>query len=248
MFKTLKKKLIYENKWIRLFEDDIVLPNGEPGIYAYHERVDPGSMIIPVMNDGKIVVLKEWRYPIQQWTYCFPFGGRNAGEDALETAKRELQEETGYTAATWTALGHIYIDPGSNTQMTPVFLARDLTPGIATLEISEVHEVCTFTITEIKHMIGSGQITNGWFLAGFAQSQYTYNFWRMKKIFRSKTDRMVAGICGGLGVYCTIDATIIRLALILLAVLTGGVPVIVGYIVCAIIVPEETTSDESKNT
>jgi ADP-ribose pyrophosphatase len=91
MIKTLKKRLVYENKWIRLWEDKVEFPNGTQGIHAYSERVDSGPMIIPITEDKKVIVLREWRYPIQDWTYCFPFGGSEKGENPLATAKRELE-------------------------------------------------------------------------------------------------------------------------------------------------------------
>lgn len=167
MIKTLKQKILYESKWNRLHEDEVEFPDGSTGMYAYMERVDAGSMIIPMMPDGKCVVLKEWRYPIQNWTYCFPFGGREEGETFLQTAQRELQEETGFVASEWIDLGILQIDPGANSQTTPVFLARGLTQTeMLHKEVSEIHEVCIFSFDEIEEMIVRGEITNGWLLSG----------------------------------------------------------------------------------
>lgn len=169
MIKKISSKIIYENQWTRLREDTVEFPNGKTGIYAYAERVDAGPMIIPVTSEGKLVVLKEWRYPIQDWTYCFPFGGVEVGEDALIAAKRELAEETGYEAEHWESLGEIKIDPGGSSQVTPVFLATGLTAGEAHLDGFEVHEVMEFTVEEIQSKIRSGEMTGGWLLAGFAK-------------------------------------------------------------------------------
>lgn len=169
MIKKTSSKIIYENPWIRLREDQVEFPGGKTGIYAYTERADSGPMIIPVTKEGKLIVLREWRYPIQDWTYCFPFGGVEVGEDALAAAKRELAEETGYSAETWESLGELKIDPGANSQVTPVFLATDLTSGEAHLDGSEVHKVMEFTVEEIQAKIKSGEMTGGWLLAGFAK-------------------------------------------------------------------------------
>lgn len=160
-------KIIYENPWLRVREDEVEFPNGQSGIYGFTERCDAGPMIIPVTNEGKIVVLREWRYPIKDWTYCFPFGGVMPGEDNLAAAKRELEEETGYGAAEWKSLGIIKIDPGANAQVTPLFLATGLTRTRETIDETEPHEIVEFTPEEIKDKIKSGEIDNGWLLAGF---------------------------------------------------------------------------------
>ncbi len=169
MIKPIKKKILYENTWVRFHEDEVQFPDGSEGKYAYMDRVDSGPMIIPMTENGKIVVLKEWRYPIQGWTYCFPFGGKNNAEDIITAAQRELKEETGYVAKEWVSIGSIQIDPGANTQTTPIFVAKGLTQLEAHSDASEVHEVCEFSIEEIETMIQNGEMTNGWLLGGFAK-------------------------------------------------------------------------------
>jgi ADP-ribose pyrophosphatase len=170
MIKTLNKKLIYENKWIRLWEDEVEFPNGEQGIYSYVQRIDEGGLIIPMIDDTHVVLLREWRYPIQSWTWCWPAGGSHTpGEAKLIVAQRELVEETGYTATDWTDLGTIQIDPGLNAQTEQVYLARGLTAGTPQLDVSEIHEVVIKSFDEVEQMISSGEINNGWFLAGWAK-------------------------------------------------------------------------------
>lgn len=182
MFKTLKKKIVYENKWIRLHEDEVEFSDGSKGVYAFTERVDAGAMILSITNGRKILFLREWRYPIQNWTYCFPFGGREEGETFLEAAQRELQEETGFVASDWTDLGILHIDPGQNSQTTPIFLARGLTQtGSLQKEISEIHEVCIFSFEQVDEMISKREITNGWFLAGYAKLRVYLENEKIKK-------------------------------------------------------------------
>lgn len=169
MIKKISSKIIYENPWVRMREDAVEFPDGKQGIYAYTDRVDAGPMIIPVTAEGKLIVLKEWRYPIQNWTYCFPFGGVESGEDVLTAAKRELAEETGFTAEKWESLGQLIIDPGGNSQITPVFLATELTIGETHLDGAEIHEVMEFAVEEIMQNIATGEMTGGWLLAGLAK-------------------------------------------------------------------------------
>jgi ADP-ribose pyrophosphatase len=84
---------------MELWEDEIEFPDGHKGVYSYTNRVDGGPMIIPQIDENHFLVLKEWRYPIKDWTYCFPAGGVNGpDEPMLEAAKRELKEETGVVA------------------------------------------------------------------------------------------------------------------------------------------------------
>lgn len=180
MIKKIFSKIIYENAWIRLREDQVEFPGGKTGIYAYTERVDAGPMIIPVTAGGKLVVLREWRYPIQDWTYCFPFGGIMPGEDVLSAAKRELAEETGYVAENWKSLGQLKIDPGANAQVTPVFLATEMKLDLFEQDTTEVHQVVEFTPEEIQGKIRSGEIDNGWLVAGFAK-YLIYNGWISSK-------------------------------------------------------------------
>jgi 8-oxo-dGTP pyrophosphatase MutT (NUDIX family) len=164
--KTLNSKIIYQNKWIRLNEDEVLFPDGSKGIYAFMDRMDNGAMIIPMTDDGKLVLLKEWRYPVKDVTWCFPAGGRDkADEEAVEVAKRELLEETGIIAGELVDLGAIWIDPGINSQRLPVFLAKDLAFAESHPEISEQIEIHKLTIEEVEDLVRSGEINNGWVLS-----------------------------------------------------------------------------------
>lgn len=165
MIKTLKQKLIYENKWIRLWEDEVEFPNGKRGIYAYFDRVDSGPMIIPMTDDGKFVMLHEWRYPTAGWQYNFPCGGCDEGEDMLSAAKRELEEETGIQASEWIDLGDLAIDPGGTSQVAKVFLARGLSFGVP----KESYDTQQFFLEKIEQMITQGEIRSGWTLSGYAK-------------------------------------------------------------------------------
>lgn len=166
--KTLTKKLIFENAWLKFWEDDVVLPNGEERKYAYLEGFD-GTLVIARDREGKLLILREWRYPIRDWTWCFPAGGVEKGATSLETAKRELLEETGYAAQIWTELGTLRIDPGRNCQTVTVYLAEDVEKvQEPELEPTEQHETHWFSLDEIEEMIRKGEISNGWLLAGLS--------------------------------------------------------------------------------
>lgn len=175
MIKICKEIVVYENPWVRFRADEVEFADGVTGTYAFTERVDAGPMIIPVLDDGRFVLLLEWRYPIRDWTYCFPFGGVEAGEDALAAAKRELKEETGYTASEWMSLGNIKIDPGGSSQVTPVWLARGLELVDKPSDPREDHEVAAMSLSEIQEKIAAGEIDNGWLLAGLMKYAHALN-------------------------------------------------------------------------
>jgi len=169
MIKTLKQKILYENKWVKYHLDEVEFPNGEKGEYAYHERADAGPMILPCTKDGKFLVLREWRYPLKGWTWCFPCGGIEKGETQLQAAQRELQEETGFTSEEWTKIGMVEVDPGGSSQTGPIFLAKNMEPGQANIQSTEVHEIHFFTAEEIEEKIKSDEFKNSWLLAGWCK-------------------------------------------------------------------------------
>lgn len=170
MIKTLKQKILYENKWVKYHEDEVEFPNGEKGVYAFHERADAGPMIIPVTPEGKFLILKEWRYPIKDWTWCFPCGGVEAGESFLHSAQRELREETGFVSSNWKDLGVLFVDPGGSSQTAPVFLAEGILLQQETQkDRAEVMEVHFFTAEEIEEKIRSSEFNNAWLLSGWSK-------------------------------------------------------------------------------
>jgi ADP-ribose pyrophosphatase len=170
MFKTLAEKLIYRNRWMELWEDEIEFPDGHKGIYSYTTRVDAGPMIIPQIDENHFLVLKEWRYPIKDWSYCFPAGGVNGpDEPMLEAATRELQEETGARATEWIELGSILFNPSATTQRMPLFLARGITFFEKKLDLEEVITQEILSTQQIESMIAEGKIDNALFLAAWAK-------------------------------------------------------------------------------
>lgn len=170
MFKTLSKKLIYGNRWMELWEDEIEFPDGHKGIYSYTTRVDAGPMIIPQIDETHVLVLREWRYPIKDWTYCFPAGGVNGpDEPMLEAAKRELKEETGAIASEWTDLGGVLFNPSATTQRMPIFLARGITFAEKRPDVEEVITQEILSFDEIEKMIADGRMDNALFLAAWAK-------------------------------------------------------------------------------
>jgi len=129
-FEVTGSKQIYKNPWIEVREDQVIRPSGEKGAFGIVETL-PGSAILVLTKDNEVYLVKEFHYAQGLETYELPGGASDPGEDPLETAKRELKEETGIVAKKWTDLG--FVNPLTVVLKSPnyMFLAEEL----------EMHEV-----------------------------------------------------------------------------------------------------------
>ncbi len=123
--KIIKKKLTYQGRKFSFNVNEIQLPNGVSGEWEYIHHPG-GALAIPVTPDGKLVLVKQYRFPSQGRTLEFPAGTLDAGEDAGTTIKREIEEETGYRAHKWQAIGEFFLAPGYSDEIIYAFLAQDL--------------------------------------------------------------------------------------------------------------------------
>lgn len=130
--RTLGSRVVYEDRWIRLRQDQIERRDGSRGTYAVVEKPD-FALVVPAGNGGFHLV-EEYRYPIGRRTWSFPQGGwpareQAAGRDPAELARLELSQETGLRAAELTRLGFLHCSHGTTDQGCHVFLATGLEPG-----------------------------------------------------------------------------------------------------------------------
>jgi len=118
-----------------------------------------GSVILPITKDGKLVLIKQFRYPLQEVLIEAPAGKLEIGEDPMECATRELTEETGYTAKKITSLGKISTSPGFCDEILYLYLAQNLTEGEHNREEGEYGmEIFEYNLTEVDELIKSGKI------------------------------------------------------------------------------------------
>ncbi|GAA2414987.1 NUDIX hydrolase [Actinomadura vinacea] len=166
--RTVSSRVVYENRWMAVREDEIERLDGSRGIYGVIDKSD-FTVVIPAENGGFHMV-EEYRYPIGRRTWNFPQGSypdRRSGTPE-DLARHELAEETGFRAGTLTRLGYLHGAHGISSQGFHVFLATDLEPGETAREPEEQDmRQCFVTREEFKHRIREGLITDDSSLAAY---------------------------------------------------------------------------------
>jgi 8-oxo-dGTP pyrophosphatase MutT (NUDIX family) len=104
-WRTSSSRVVFDNGRMRLLEDEVLQPDGEPGSYAYIEVPWPVVGIVPITDDRCVYLVRQWRYPWRRNSWEIPAGHGEANEEPLEAAQRELAEEVGLQAASWDPLG-----------------------------------------------------------------------------------------------------------------------------------------------
>lgn len=169
---TIGSERVFDGKLLHINIDSVALPDGSHATREY--VVHPGAvMVIPVLDDGRLLVERQYRYPLQRVFVEFPAGKLDAGEDPLECGKRELLEETGYSASEWEYLGEFHPLISYSTEVIHFYIARGLTKGRAKLDEGEFLEILPMSLDEIKAGILANQITDSKTIAGV--------FWMMNK-------------------------------------------------------------------
>lgn len=165
-YKVQKSDILFKGKVFNLQLDEIEYNSGNRGIREV--VVHPGgAIVVPVKNDGKIVLVNQFRYPLQNFLLELPAGKLDKNERPIDCAERELEEETGYKANKVTELGYIYTTPGYSTEKLQVFLAEDLIPGKHNREEGEHGmEVYEFTLEEVERKILTREIVDSKTISG----------------------------------------------------------------------------------
>lgn len=168
MIKKLSSKLVYENPWMQIREDDVEFGDGSKGIYAVLDKPD-AALVIPKRNE-KFILVKLYRYPAGKERWEFPCGGVQGEQpEPIDIARQELEEETGYIGGKFTPLGNLHVSYGYSGQIMHYFLVEDLTPGQVNRDQGEFGMIVKeFSAQEIDEMILSGEISDTQTIAGWA--------------------------------------------------------------------------------
>ncbi len=165
-WKTLSSRFIYENPWIHIREDQVINPSGGNGIYGVVHMKNKAIGIIPIDRDGYTYLVGQYRYTLNEYSWETPMGGGQIGVSPLESAKRELKEETGFTASTWTLIAHIHTSNSVTDEDGYVFLAEDLIAGETAFEETEDLAIMKVHMTEALNMVMDNRITDALSVAG----------------------------------------------------------------------------------
>jgi ADP-ribose pyrophosphatase len=157
--KKITSRTAYRGGMLTVNEDEVKLPDGSTALREY--VMHPGAAIIlPLFDDGSVLLERQFRYPVGQHFYELPAGKLEPDESALETAKRELIEETGYEAAEWRELGRLHPCIGYSDERIDFFLARKLEFRGAQLDEGEFLETLRVSLAEGVDWIRCGRITD----------------------------------------------------------------------------------------
>ena len=157
--RLLHGETLLEGGFLTVRRDTVSLPDGTSATREY--VVHPGAVaVVPVLDDGRVVMVRQFRYPLGQVLLEFPAGKIDPGEAVWDCARRELREETGYTARQWARACHIHNAAAYSNEGIEIGFASGLEPGPQALDTGEVLEVVAVTEQELDRLAQVGQLTD----------------------------------------------------------------------------------------
>ena len=150
----------YDNPWINVVEHQVLNPNGGKGIYGKVHFKNLAIGIIPVFENGDTILVGQYRFPLNAYSWEIPEGGGKIGVKPLESAKRELLEETGLSASRWTTLLEMHLSNSVSDELAIIYLAEELIQGEAMPEETEQLQLKRVPLTQAFDMVMKGEITD----------------------------------------------------------------------------------------
>ncbi len=171
-FTVLKRELVYTGRVFRVERDEV---RHRTGYRSVRECVvhDGGAVVCPVFSNGDVLLIRQYRYPVDRHILEFPAGKLQPGEPPEDCALRELEEETGYRATSLIGLGSMYTTPGYSSEILYLFAARDLEPGVQNLESGEESITAVrVSFPEAEEMVKDGRIMDGKTIAALYRAKF----------------------------------------------------------------------------
>ncbi len=160
-----ERQIIFQGRVFQLVKENVTFNNGVTTIMEYVDH--PGATaIIPMLTDTRILLLKQYRHALRKHIWEIPAGTLDPAESILECAKRELIEETGYSAEQWQKLAELTPVPGYSNECIHIYLASDLRRAEQNLDTDEIIDVHEFDYSETLEMIKTGKIQDAKTIAG----------------------------------------------------------------------------------
>lgn len=165
-WQTLRSRVAYENPWLSIRHEDVVTPAGTPGIYGVVSFKNKAVGVIPLDAEGNTYLVGQYRYPLDEYSWEIPEGGCPLGTDPLATARRELKEETGLEAQTWTQIARIHTSNSATDEEGFLFIAEDLTEGEHEPEETEQLRLWKLPLADAVEMATTSRITDALSVSG----------------------------------------------------------------------------------
>jgi 8-oxo-dGTP pyrophosphatase MutT (NUDIX family) len=157
---TEKSEVKYETPWIEVSHHNVINPVGKPAIYGTVHFKNLAIGILPLDKDLNTWLVGQWRYPLKAYSWEIVEGGGPVGENPLDSAKRELKEETGLTANKFSLLCNMHTSNSATDEYCHIYLAQDLTLGEAEPEESEDLQLKKMPFAQAYQMVMDGEITD----------------------------------------------------------------------------------------
>lgn len=173
-WKTLEAKAIYENPWIQLTEFDVINPGGGTGIYGKVHFKNRAVGVMVLDNQGNTYLVGQYRYTIDEYSWEIPEGGGPIESDPLESAKRELLEETGLVAQQWELLAEMHLSNSVSDELAILYLATDLTQYQSEPEETEALQIKKLPFEAAFQMVMDGSIKDSMSVAAILKTKLLF--------------------------------------------------------------------------
>lgn len=159
-WKTHQSEKVYESPWISVTKHDVTNPGGFPGTYSVVHFKNLAIGVIVLDEENNTWLVGQYRYPIDQYTWEIPEGGGKRDVDPLDSAKRELLEETGITAKKWTKIQEMHLSNSASDEFCILYLAQDLSIGKSQPEPDEELQLVKIPFEDVYQLVCEGKITD----------------------------------------------------------------------------------------